>query len=147
MVRSFASQAPRYQGQLKTDKTVYHATFRVEQNASYLRQIEALYHTFYKNHIPWNTVCTAFLTKMFHVFVDNIESIEDIKKDCDETIQAIEIEFGSYESYIYRNMFPLWNIKPVQKSTSVYPSPCADHVHYEHNICAPAEIRLSLPCQ
>lgn len=136
IVRSFAEQAPHYQGQLRTDKTVYHATFRVEQDISYLKQIEALYHTFYKNHIPWNTVCTAFLTKMFHVFVDSVEGMENIKKDCDETIQSVEIDFGSYESYICQNVFPLWNLLAVQKSTSVYPSPCADHIHYEHRIFA-----------
>ena len=40
-------------------------------------------------------------------------------------------------------MIPLWNLERVEVSTSMYPSPCADHVHYEHRIFAH---RLSPGC-
>ena len=42
-----------------------------------------------------------------------------------------------------RGMIPLWNLERVEVSTSMYPSPCADHVHYEHRIFAH---RLSPGC-
>ena len=92
------------------------------------------------NHIPWSTVCSAYLYKMFDVYLVDAEGAG---QDTGAEVQSVTVDFGAHEPFLHRGMIPLWNLERVEVSTSMYPSPCADHVHYEHRIFAH---RLSPGC-
>ena len=70
---------------------------------------------------------------MFDVVLDRVEGLD---KKSDAKILSIKVDFGSYEQFVKRDIIPLWNLPVVQKNTSVYPVPCADHTHFEHIIFA-----------
>lgn len=131
--QKFGAVSQTYFGSVTTEKGEYQASFTVKQNRRYLAQIEKLYHIFYANHVSWSTICTAYLHKMFDVFLLHADGPD---QKSEEEIKEVKVDFGTYEPYIMRDMIPLWNLSFVQKDTSVYPSPCADHVHYEHKVFA-----------
>ena len=132
-VLKFEGDGARYQGTVTTDKGDFPAVFFVKRSTKYLEQIEQLYQIFHANHIPWSTVCAAYLYKMFDVYLSDVEGLDAA---CGDEVQAVSVDFGAYDPFLHRGMVPLWNLSRVEVSTSMYPSPCADHVHYEHRIFA-----------
>ena len=132
-VQRFAASIQTFQGTIQTDVGEFQAFFRVRQSTRYLEQVAGLYHIYLNNRIPWTTACTAYLHKMFDVFLERVEGLE---KKSDAKIQHIKVDFGSYEEYVKRDVIPLWNLPVVEKNTSIYPVPCADHTHFEHIIFA-----------
>lgn len=132
-VQRFGATKQIFQGTIQTDTGEYQAFFTVKPSERYLEKIAALYQIYLNNHIPWSTVCSAYLHKMFDVFLDRAEGLD---KKCDAKILSVKVDFGSYEEFVKRNIIPLWNLPVVQKNTSVYPVPCADHTHFEHIIFA-----------
>lgn len=70
---------------------------------------------------------------MFDVYLSDVEGLDAA---CGDEVQAVSVDFGAYDPFLHRGMVPLWNLSRVEVSTSMYPSPCADHVHYEHRIFA-----------
>ena len=132
-VQRFAASMQTFQGTVQTDTGKFQAFFRVRQSARYLERVAELYHIYLNNRIPWTTACTAYLHKIFDVFLERVEGLE---KKSDAKIQHIKVDFGSYEEYVRRDVVPLWNLPVVEKNTSIYPVPCADHTHFEHIIFA-----------
>lgn len=132
-VQRFSASIQTFQGTIQTDTGEFQAFFRVKQSTRYLEQVAELYHIYLNNRIPWTTACTAYLHKMFDVFLERVEGLE---KKSDAKIQNIKVDFGSYEEYVKRDVIPLWNLPVVEKNTSIYPVPCADHTHFEHIIFA-----------
>ena len=132
-VLKFEGDGARYQGTVTTDKGDFPAVFFVKRSTKYLERIEQLYQIFHANHIPWSTVCAAYLYKMFDVYLSDVEGLDAA---CGDVIQTVSVDFGAYDPFLHRGMVPLWNLSRVEVSTSMYPSPCADHVHYEHRIFA-----------
>lgn len=136
----FEREGAVYQGTLTTQAGAFPATFSIRRSRRYLKQVERLYQVFHANHIPWSTVCSAYLYKMFDVCLVDAEGAG---QDTGVEVQSVTVDFGAYEPFLHRGMIPLWNLERVEVSTSMYPSPCADHVHYEHRIFAH---RLSPGC-
>lgn len=132
-VRRFGASVQTFQGTIETDAGEFQAFFRVRQSTRYLEQVAELYHIYLSNRIPWTTACTAYLHKMFDVFLERVEGLEEKR---DAKIQHIKVDFGAYEEYVKRDIVPLWNLPVVEKNTSIYPVPCADHTHFEHIIFA-----------
>ena len=132
-VLKFEGDGARYQGTVTTDKGDFPAVFFVKRSTKYLERIEQLYQIFHANHIPWSTVCAAYLYKMFDVYLSDVDGLDAA---CGDVIQTVSVDFGAYDPFLHRGMVPLWNLSRVEVSTSMYPSPCADHVHYEHRIFA-----------
>jgi len=129
----FAQDDTLYQGTVTTQKGTFPATFSVRRSRRYLERVERLYQVFHANHIPWATVCTAYLYKMFDVYVSDVEGLG---ADSTDEIQSVSVDFGTYDPFLHRGMIPLWNLTGIEVNTSMYPSPCADHVHFEHRIFA-----------
>lgn len=136
----FEREGAVYQGTLTTQAGAFPATFSIRRSRRYLKQVERLYRVFHANHIPWSTVCSAYLYKMFDVYLVDAEGAG---QDTGAEVQSVTVDFGAHEPFLHRGMIPLWNLERVEVSTSMYPSPCADHVHYEHRIFAH---RLSPGC-
>lgn len=132
-VQRFGATKQIFQGTIQTDTGEYQAFFTAKHSKRYLEKIADLYQVYLNNHIPWSTVCTAYLHKMFDIFLDRVEGLD---KKSDAKILSIKVDFGSYEEFVKHNIIPLWNLPVVQKNTSVYPVPCADHTHFEHIIFA-----------
>lgn len=129
----FEREGAVYHGTLTTQAGAFPATFSIRRSRRYLKQVERLYEVFHANHIPWSTVCSAYLYKMFDVYLVDAEGAG---QDTGAEVQSVTVDFGAYEPFLHRGMIPLWNLERVEVSTSMYPSPCADHVHYEHRIFA-----------
>ncbi len=132
-VQRFSTTKQIFQGTIQTDAGEFQAFFTARPSKRYLERIAALYQIYLNNHIPWSTACTAYLHKMFDVVLDRVEGLD---KKSDAKILSIKVDFGSYEQFVKRDIIPLWNLPVVQKNTSVYPVPCADHTHFEHIIFA-----------
>lgn len=132
-VLKFEQDGTVYHGTLTTQNGTFPAKFSARKSKRYLKQVERLYYIFHANHIPWSTVCSAYLHKMFDIYLIDIE---EAAHSVDAEVQSVTINFDAYEPFLHRGMIPLWNLKQVEVSTSMYPSPCADHIYYEHRIFA-----------
>ena len=129
----FEQDGSVYHGTVTVEKGTFTATFSIKRSQRYLNKIEHLYHIFHANHIPWSTVCAAYLYKMFDIYLSDAEGMDQY---IGEKILAVSVDFGTYDPFLQRGMLPLWNLKNIKVSTSMYPSPCVDHIHYEHRIFA-----------
>lgn len=129
----FEQDGSVYHGTVTVEKGTFPATFSIKRSQRYLNKIEHLYHIFHANHIPWSTVCAAYLYKMFDIYLSDAEGMDQY---IGEKILAVSVDFGTYDPFLQRGMLPLWNLKNIKVSTSMYPSPCVDHIHYEHRIFA-----------
>ena len=69
----FEREGAVYQGTLTTQAGAFPATFSIRRSRRYLKQVERLYRVFHANHIPWSTVCSAYLYKMFDVYLVDAE--------------------------------------------------------------------------
>lgn len=118
-----------FKGIIKTQKREYRATFRLQQNTEYMDLIKELYYIFSANYQPWSTVCEAYLTKMMDVCLVSSEPVRDV-----EELIEIQVDFEEYTHQVKYDMIPLWNLKPITKRTSTYPSPGIDRTNFEHRI-------------
>lgn len=130
-VRAFAREGRIYRGMVRTTHGSVPAKCAVRPDRTYLEKIEALYHIFSTNYLPWSTVCTAYLHKFFQVELLDTETL-----DPTDSIQEIRVDFEEYQPAVRYNCIPLWNLAPVSEKTSAYPEPCMDKIHFEHRIFA-----------
>lgn len=93
-----------YQGTLTTQAGVFPAIFSIRRNRRYLERIERLYQVFHASHIPWSTVCSAYLYKVFDVYLVDAESAG---QDAGVKAQSVTADFGAYELFLHRGMTPL----------------------------------------
>lgn len=128
-----------YYGKIKTDIGDYTAVFSIHPNKHYIKKIEQLYEVFVSNHISWNTVCIAYLTKLFDVFLESASDLPDKAQ-----IETVQIDFNEYSNAIVYDCIPLWNISEIKEKSSTYPDPCMDSINYQHRIFAQ---RLTPGCQ
>lgn len=127
-VKELLGSRRKYRGQIVTDAGIYAIGVRLEQNKSYLEEIERLYQVFQKNSVPWRTVNNPYANKFFDVILVNCEgSIGE-----DEEVIEIRIDLEEHENYKMMNIIPLWNIeKQALKSTS-FPVPVLERINYEN---------------
>lgn len=88
-----------YQGTLTTQAGAFPATFSIRRSRRYLKQVERLYQVFHANHIPWSTVCSAYLYKMFDVYLVDAEGAG---QDTGVEVQSVTVDFGAYEPFLHR---------------------------------------------
>lgn len=129
IVKEFGMDGQQFDGNVKTSRGEYRAVFKVKQERKYFREIQKLYESFLLNGKLWESVCTAYLEKMFTVCICRVDGLAP-----DEEINEIVPDFERYKEYIRCNMVPLWNINTLEEKSSVYPVPCVDTIHYEHRI-------------
>ena len=134
-VREFSDENRRYKGVIRTDKKEYSVLFLVKKNRDYLDMIQELYHIFGSNYLPWMTVCSAYLHKMFDVYLVLPEDCE-LCENQEEMIQEIRVDFEEYQASVRYQYIPLWNLTAFTEKTSTYPDPCIDKINYEHRIFA-----------
>ena len=138
-IQEIIQKSKSYYGKIKTNLGDYTAVFSLRQSKHYIKRIEQIYHAFVSNHLSWNTVCTAYLTKLFDVFIESSADLPD-----NVQIETIQVDFDEYESVIVYNCVPLWNISEIKEKSSTYPDPCIDSINYQHRIFAQ---KLTSGCQ
>jgi len=128
-VQQFKEEQTRCSGTIQTTIGSFRATFKVEYDTRYVKQIKELYQIFLNNAKPWSTVCTAYLQRMFRVSILSTEG-EEITGD----YLGVEIDFLEYRDTVKPNVFPIWNISKKLENTSSYPTPAKDNIKYQHQI-------------
>lgn len=118
----------RFRGKVLTDEDEYEAFFMIEPERKYQDYVKNLYYAFIDNGLEWKTICAPYLFRIFRVFL--------IETDCpeEENIQEIQVDFEEYDSVFLRDMVPVWNIRKQEETTSAYPVPCVDKMHFQHVI-------------
>ena len=92
-VQRFGATKQIFQGTIQTDTGEYQAFFTAKHSKRYLEKIADLYQVYLNNHIPWSTVCTAYLHKMFDIFLDRVEGLD---KKSDAKILSNKVDFGIF---------------------------------------------------
>ncbi len=123
---------PVFEGIIETEQPEkeWKIEVRLKPNTDYLKKIEYLYLLFVKNGIPWHTVNASYLYKMADMVVTRLP--EEITGN--EKIKQVKIPFGEYSRMVHQDVIPVWNIQKMLLESIGFPTPCEDHVNYEHNI-------------
>lgn len=131
-LEKFWEKNPVFYGVIRTEgqHKEWEIEVRLQRNTAYLKKIEELYHLFIKNGVPWQTVNAPYLYKMADVMVTKISG----EPDGTEKIEEVSIQFGEYSRIVKKELVPVWNIQKLVLDGIGFPTPCEDHVSYEHNI-------------
>ncbi|ERI04674.1 hypothetical protein [Aneurinibacillus aneurinilyticus] len=117
-----------FHGEMITTEGQYRIQVSLQQNKTYMDEIEKLYNVFQKNSIPWRTVNHPYANKFFDAVLVGCEGT--LKEE--EEIQEIRINLEEYEEYKRLNMVPLWNIARIELKNQGFPIPAMDKVNFEH---------------
>ncbi|QDX92966.1 normocyte-binding protein [Brevibacillus laterosporus] len=117
-----------FTGKLTTATNTKLINVRLEQNRTYMKEIEQLYTVFQKNSVPWKTVNNPYAYKFFDVILTGC----DEQLDESEEILEITVDLEEWESCKRLDKIPLWNIQRLQLKNSGFPTPAMDRVNFEH---------------
>ncbi|MED4729405.1 normocyte-binding protein [Aneurinibacillus migulanus] len=127
-IKELASSHRIFHGEMITTEGQYRIQVSLQQNKTYMDEIEKLYNIFQKNGIAWRTVNHPYANKFFDAVLVGYEGT--LKEE--EEIQEIRINLEEYEEYKRLNMIPLWNIERVELKNLGFPIPAMDKVNFEH---------------
>jgi hypothetical protein len=128
LIKKLTAGKKSFQGELITDRKRYPIRVRLQQNQKHLLLCEHLYQVFQKNAIPWKTLNHPYANKFFDVVITYWESLPETA----ETINEIVINLEEYDRYKQINLALLWNVEPLQISSTGFPMPALDRINYEH---------------
>ena len=103
------------------------ADFILRPNESYRKQIEELYSVSRINQLPWRSVNSPYLYKLFDVYVTRIEQWDE-----GQQVSKVTVEFEEYAEKVRYRVVPLWNAVPVNIMANAYPQPALERGYYEH---------------
>lgn len=118
-----------FTGILKEDGTNKEARFYIQPAKRYRDIMERLYQVFQDNHIPWETINTAFLDKFYDVFIC-VEGVD--KENIPIFPENIEINFGEFREFVCYDLIPLWNMEWVKFDSADFMVPSVNGIYYEH---------------
>lgn len=96
----------------------------IRRSEDYREAVEALYHIFVYNRIPWNTVNTGILDRFYELY-----PLEE-----DESMEGWEISYGDWQDKVYNDYIALWNIEKFHFNCMKFMIPCLDGKYYEHEL-------------
>ena len=121
-------QNPRkFKGIIENEFGETPAEFILKPNEKYLKKIEELYDVAKLNFLPWRSVNSAYLYKIFDVFVVAIEQWDDQLE-----VRKVSTEFDEFSEKILYNPLPIWNIWETTIKANSYPQPAVDRKFFEH---------------
>lgn len=103
--------------------------FYIQPAKRYQNTMERLYQVFQNNHIPWETINTAYLNKFYDIFI-NPEALE--KGIQNNILENAEIAFGKFEKLIHHGLIPLWNLDWMKFDSTDFMLPSINDIYYEH---------------
>jgi len=118
-----------FNGTLKTDTGDFRIGVRLRLSKRYPQCIENLYRLFISNSIPWQTVNSPYIFKMFDVMLVRIEF--DGKEETG-TASSYDAAFGRYSTHIRQDLVPVWNVRRQTIISEDFPLAALDKVNYEY---------------
>lgn len=103
--------------------------FYIQQAKRYRDIMERLYQVFQSNHVPWETINTAYLDKFYDVYIRS-EEIE--KGENSISLDKAKIVFGEFGEYVCYGLIPLWNMEWVKFDSGDFMLPSINDIYYEH---------------
>ncbi|MDR2024420.1 MAG: hypothetical protein LBQ71_14510 [Hungatella sp.] len=118
-----------FTGILGQNRETQEVDFYIQPAKRYRDTMEKLYQVFQDNHIPWETINTAYLDKFYDIFI-NPEALE--KGIQNNILENVEIAFGKFEKLIRHGLIPLWNLDWVNFDSTDFMIPSINDIYYEH---------------
>jgi len=116
-------------GKLLAGGREYQIGVRLRQAARYKSCIEDLYRLFISNSIPWQTMNSPYLFKLFDVMLVRIDNGEALSG----TIERVTVDYGSLAPKIREGFVPVWNIHKKRIKSEDFPLVAMDKVNYEYH--------------
>lgn len=128
-IKTLLDKQPQVRGMLNIGQE-YETVFCIEQNRSYLAQVEQLYHLFLKNGVPWQTVSSPYLFKFVDVYA------KTIPEECGEGERVISFRMEPDVSDVSMryDLIPIWNVWKFKLDSMGFSVACNDHKGYEHEL-------------
>ena len=98
-------------------------------STKYLQKVEALYHIYNENELPWTTINGIYFYKFLDVYC-----VEGQKPGEPGDTEGYEIDFGQYNKYISYDKQLLWNINNITVSATYEARPTYDTIQYVHTL-------------
>ena len=121
-------QTPRrFKGVIENEFGETPAEFIVKPNEKYLKKVEELYDVAKLNFLPWRSINSAYLYKIFDVYVVSIEQWDDQLE-----VRKVTTEFDEFSEKILYKPLPIWNVWETTIKANSYPQPAVDRKFFEH---------------
>lgn len=117
----------KFSGVIENEYGETPAQFILKPNERYIKKIEEFYNIARLNYMPWRSVNSAYLHKIFDVYVVSIEEWDDQLE-----VRKVITEFDEFSDRIVYEPLPLWNVQDVTIKANAYPQPAVDRKYYEH---------------
>lgn len=125
-------QSPRrFKGVIENEYGETPAEFILKPNDRYRKRAEEFYEIAALNYLPWRSLNTAYLSKLFDVYVVAIEEWDDQTE-----VLKVTTDFEELAEKILYKPLPLWNAKAVTIKGNSYPQPAVDRKYFEHYLYA-----------
>ena len=124
-----------FRGTLKAQGDNFQIGIRLKPSKRYIQRIENLYKLFVSNSIPWQTVNSPYVFKMFDVIMVRIDANEQNLakyKKANTLATDYTIDCGKYEQYIRKAVTPVWNVSKQMLKSEDFPLAALDKVNYEY---------------
>ena len=127
--REIEDSRETFDGTLKTENGDFRVGIRLRLSKRYPVCVENLYRLFITNNIPWQTVNSPYMFKMFDVMLVRIDLNG---KEAAGAVTGYEASFGKHDGYIKRGLVPVWNICRLRIKSEDFPLAALDKVNYEY---------------
>ena len=124
-----------FKGALKVQGDNFQIGIRLKPSKRYVQCIENLYKLFVSNSIPWQTVNSPYVFKMFDVVMVRIDANEQNLsqyKKSNTFATGYTIDCGKYEQCMHKTVIPVWNITRQILKSEDFPLAALDKVNYEY---------------
>lgn len=118
-------QIQSFAGTLDYGEEKQDTEFYIQPAKRYRNIMEKVYRVFQDNHIPWETINTAYLDKFYDVYTV-------VQEKGTVTLENAAIIFDEFESAVCYGQVPLWNMEWVKFDSGDFMLPSMNDIYYEH---------------
>ena len=130
-LKNLLQSGRRFNGVIQHEYGETTAEFILKPNDRYIKKIEEFYAIAELNYLPWRSLNTPYLFKLFDVYVVSIAEWDD-----ETEVVKVTTDFEEFAEKILYKPLPLWNAKPVTIKGNSYPQPAVDRKYFEHYLYA-----------
>lgn len=130
-LKNLLQSGRRFKGVIENEYGSTSAEFILKLNDRYKKKAEEFYEIAALNYLPWRSLNTAYLFKLFDVYVVSIEEWDD-----ETEVVKVTTDFEELAEKILYKPLPLWNAKAVTIKGNSYPQPAVDRKYFEHYLYA-----------
>jgi len=127
--RALENSGEIFSGILRTESGEIDVGIRLRISKRYADGVHSLYKLFISNGIPWQTINSPYIFKMFDVMLIRA----DLHcKEASGIVSGYEVVFGEYNEQIRRGLVPAWNVCKQRIKSEDFPLAALDKVNYEY---------------